>query len=59
LSLTRNQIVADALSHGRSLAGQEQWVAGVQAGVADADQGDFALQAHPIRDGIQVGADPG
>lgn len=43
--LTRSQIVEDALSHGRSLAWQEKWVAGVQAGIQDADQGNFATDA--------------
>ena len=41
-TLTRGQIIADALSHGRSLAWQERWVAGVQEGIDDADRGDFA-----------------
>lgn len=40
--LTRDQIIEDALSHGRSLAWQEKWVAGVQAGIEAADRGDFA-----------------
>lgn len=42
--LTRGQIIEDALSHGRSLAWQERWVAGVQAGVEDADKGNFASE---------------
>lgn len=41
-TLTREQIIEDALSHGRSLAWQEKWVAGVQAGIEDADRGNFA-----------------
>lgn len=41
-SLTRSQIIEDALAHGRSLAWQERWVAGVQAGIRNADDGDFA-----------------
>lgn len=41
-SLTREQIIEDALSHGRSLAWQEKWIAGVQAGIEDADRGNFA-----------------
>jgi predicted transcriptional regulator len=41
-TLTRGQIIEDALSHGRSLAWQEKWVAGVQAGIDDADKGNFA-----------------
>ncbi|TIP80889.1 MAG: transcriptional regulator, partial [Mesorhizobium sp.] len=32
-TLTRDQIIEDALSHGRSLAWQEKWIAGVQAGI--------------------------
>ncbi|WP_105432853.1 MULTISPECIES: CopG family ribbon-helix-helix protein [Neorhizobium] len=43
--LTRGQIIEDALAHGRSLAWQEKWVAGVEAGLADADNGDFATEA--------------
>lgn len=43
--LTRSQIVEDALSHGRSLAWQEKWAAGVQAGIQDADSGNFASEA--------------
>lgn len=31
-TLTRDQIIEDALSHGRSLAWQEKWIAGIQAG---------------------------
>ena len=41
-TLTRGQIIEDALSHGRSLAWQERWVSGVQEGIDDADRGDFA-----------------
>ena len=41
-TLTRGQIIEDALSHGRSHAWQERWVAGVQEGIDDADRGDFA-----------------
>jgi len=41
-SLTRSQIIEDALSHGRSLAWQEKWIVGVQAGLEDAEQGNFA-----------------
>ena len=41
-TLTRGQIIEYALSHGRSLAWQERWVAGVQEGIDDADRGDFA-----------------
>jgi predicted transcriptional regulator len=40
--LTREQIIEDALSHGRSLAWQEKWIAGVHAGIEDADKGNFA-----------------
>lgn len=42
--LTRKQIIEDALSHGRSLAWQEKWIAGIQAGIEAADQGDFATE---------------
>ena len=41
-SLTRGQIIEDALAHGRSLAWHERWVAGVQEGLAEADRGEFA-----------------
>lgn len=41
-TLTRGQIIEDALAHGRSLAWQEKWIAGVQAGIEDADRGVFA-----------------
>ena len=37
-----DQIIEDALAHGRSLAWQEKWIAGVQAGIEAADRGDFA-----------------
>lgn len=43
-TLTREQIIEDALSHGRSLAWQEKWIAGVQAGIEAADRGDFATE---------------
>lgn len=41
-NLSRRQIIEDALEHGHSLAWQEKWVAGVQAGLRDADKGEFA-----------------
>lgn len=41
-SMTRSRIVEEALSHGRSIAWQEQWIAGVKAGIEDADNGNFA-----------------
>lgn len=41
-SLTRGQIIEDALARGRSLAWHERWIAGVQEGIAEADRGDFA-----------------
>ncbi|WP_439624905.1 CopG family ribbon-helix-helix protein [Shinella sp.] len=43
-SLTRSQIIEDALAHGRSLAWQEKWVEGVQAGRDDAERGNFATE---------------
>lgn len=43
-SLTRGQIIEDALTHGQSLAWQEKWIEGVEAGLADADRGDFASE---------------
>ena len=39
---SRAQIIEDALAHGRSLAWQERWQAGVQAGIDDADRGNFS-----------------
>lgn len=42
-SLTRAQIIEDALAHGRSIAWHERWVAGVQEGIAEADRGEFCL----------------
>jgi len=41
-TLTREQIIEDALAHGRSLAWQERWVAGVQQGLDEADRSEFA-----------------
>ncbi len=43
-SLTRGQIIEDALAHGRSLAWQEKWVEGVQAGLDDAERGNIATE---------------
>ena len=43
-TLTRSQIIEDALSHGRSLAWQEKWIAGVEEGLQAADRGDFASE---------------
>ncbi len=43
-NLTRGQIIEDALAHGRSLAWQERWIAGVEAGLAEAQKGDFATE---------------
>lgn len=34
-NLSRDQIVEDALSQGRSLAWQEQWVSGLTEGLAE------------------------
>lgn len=44
-NLSRDQILQDALAQGRSLAWQEQWVAGVLEGLAEADRGEFASEA--------------
>lgn len=43
-SVTRQQIIEDALAHGRSLAWHEKWIAGVQDGIEDADRGRFASE---------------
>jgi predicted transcriptional regulator len=48
-SLTRRQIIEDALSHGRSLAWQEKWIEGVQAGIEAADRGEFASEEEIAR----------
>lgn len=41
-NLTASQVIADALEHGHSLAWQERFLAEVEAGIADADNGNFA-----------------
>lgn len=41
-NLTPSRIIEDALSHGRSLAWQEKWIAGVNAGLAEAEASEFA-----------------
>jgi predicted transcriptional regulator len=43
-SLSRSRIIEEALSHGRSLAWQEKWIAGVEEGLRAADRGEFATQ---------------
>jgi predicted transcriptional regulator len=43
-TLTRSQIIEDALAHGRSLAWHEKWIAGVQAGLEEAERGEFASE---------------
>ncbi|MBX3595924.1 hypothetical protein [Sphingomonas sp.] len=43
-SMTRAQIIEDALAHGRSLAWHEKWLAGVREGLAEADRGEFASE---------------
>jgi predicted transcriptional regulator len=48
-TLTRAQIIEDALAHGRSLAWQERWVQGVEAGMAGADAGEFATEEEIAR----------
>ena len=42
--LTRSQIVEEALTHGRSIAWQEQWITGVREGLDDAHKGNFASE---------------
>ncbi|KFL29662.1 transcriptional regulator [Devosia riboflavina] len=44
-NLTPSQVVADALEHGLSLEWQEHFIAQVEAGLKDADNGDFASDA--------------
>ncbi|QRI61811.1 transcriptional regulator (plasmid) [Shinella sp. PSBB067] len=41
---TRSQIIEDAPAHGRSLAWQQRWAAGIEAGLAEAARGDFATE---------------
>jgi predicted transcriptional regulator len=41
-TLTREEIIREALEHGRSLAWQEQFLQRIEAGRAAADRGDFA-----------------
>jgi len=43
-ALTRGRIIEDALARGRSLAWQERWIAGVQAGLDEAERGEFASE---------------
>lgn len=43
-SLTPTQIIADALVHGHSLAWQERFLERVAAGLAEAEQGQFASE---------------
>ncbi|NTF08501.1 ribbon-helix-helix protein, CopG family [Agrobacterium rubi] len=43
-SLTRSQIVEEALAYGRSIAWQEQWITGVKEGLDDAARGNFASE---------------
>lgn len=38
---SQDEIVRDALEHGRSLSWQEEWQRRVEKGVAAADAGDF------------------
>ena len=44
-NLSASQVIADALENGHSLEWQERFLAKVAAGLADADQGDFATDA--------------
>jgi predicted transcriptional regulator len=44
-TLTREQIVEEALTKGRTLAWQEKWIAGVREGLADAETENFAGEA--------------
>lgn len=44
-SLTPAQVVADALEHGHSLDWQERFLERVEAGLAEADQQQFASAA--------------
>ena len=41
-AMSREEIVRDALEHGRSLAWQEEWLRRIELGKAAADDGDFA-----------------
>lgn len=41
-TMTREEIVRDALENGRSLVWLEEWVASIEEGLAAAERGDFA-----------------
>ena len=41
-TMTREQIIRDALENGRSLAWQEEFLRRIEAGKAAADRGEFA-----------------
>ena len=43
-NLTASQVIADALEHGHSLEWQEHFIAQVEAGLKDADNGDFVSE---------------
>ena len=51
-TLTRSRIIEDALTHGRSLAWQEKWIAGVEGGLAAAERGDFVAQILRVQVGF-------
>ncbi len=41
-TMSRDEIIRDALENGRSLAWQEEWLRRIEEGKAAADKGDFA-----------------
>ena len=41
-AMTREEIIREALEHGRSLAWQEEFLRRIEAGMAAANRGDFA-----------------
>jgi predicted transcriptional regulator len=44
-NLSASQVIADALEHGHSLEWQERFLEKVTAGLAEAEQGEFATDA--------------
>jgi predicted transcriptional regulator len=48
-NLTPSQVVADALERGLSLEWQEHFVAEVEAGLKDADNGNFASEGEVLK----------
>lgn len=43
-NLTPSQVIADALENGHSLEWQENFIAQIEAAIAEADRGEFATE---------------